>query len=111
MRISEKAGRFARFVFYLGLGGWTALLSACYESTDGSKRDAGTPAPDSGGSETPETGTRRRDAAVDAGILGDATAVDAASDGSRVDRPVRSDASAQVSDSGSGDAMWDVIYE
>jgi len=111
MKIREQAGRLAKFVFYLGLGGWTALVSACSESTDGSKRDTGTAAPDGASGQTSETGTPQQEAAVDTGVPGDATMVDAAKDGSVVDRPINTDASAEGADSGSGDAMWDVVCE
>lgn len=110
MSFREKAGRLGKFIFYLGLGGWTALVNACYESADGRKRDAGASAPDDAGSQTPEN-TLHRDAAVDTGILGDATVIDAAPDGSPINRPFRSDASAQVLDSGDDDAMWDLPCE
>jgi hypothetical protein len=101
MKIKNTAQHLVKFVFYLGLGGWTALVSACSESSDGRKSDAGSSSSDS---EVRETGAVGHDSAVDATRTPAADAIaDAASDGSLAD--------SSSSPSDAGREMWDVICE
>ena len=97
----EKIRRFAKFAFYLGLGGWAALVSACAESTDGHRGDAAAPPADSGKSQVSEAGQSQADAG-----LGDAAKDAVVAEGGTV-----KDSSTGATDSGKGGAMWDVICE
>jgi hypothetical protein len=107
----EKISRFARFTFYLALGGWTALASACAGTTDGRGREGSKPAADGGKYPVPDAG------GIDAGAgggkagAGGAGTGDAARDAGRADGNAVPDSSEISTDGGQGGSMWDVICE
>jgi hypothetical protein len=111
----DKIKRFARFAFYLTLGGWAALVSACSESTDGHRGDAAPPA-DSGKSQQLDAGQSRADAGRGDTSIADASTRDASIRDASKDAAVAEggkvrDSSPGAADGGEGGAMWDVICE